>query len=180
MNMMARFALAALVTLGLTAPALAHHSAAAFNTKETVTVTGTVTRYRFANPHVYLTLDVKKADGTVASVEVEAGAASVLNGLGFNANSVKVGEVVSITGNPGRREPEKLLLGRDLVKADGAYVPLNIASRSVYDGKVSTPATSIAGTWFSPGFGGFTGSARKWVVTDAAKAVSRSEEHTSE
>ena len=172
MNMMARFAFAALVTLSLAAPALAHHSAAAFNTKETVTVTGTVTRYRFANPHVYLTLDVKKADGTVASVEVEAGAASVLNGLGFNANSVKVGEVVSITGNPGRREPEKLLLGRDLVKADGAYVPLNIASRSVYDGKVSTPATSIAGTWFSPGFGGFTGSARKWVVTDAAKAVS--------
>ena len=76
-------------------------------------MTGTVTRYRFANPHVYLTLDVKKPDGTVTSMEVEAGAASVLNGLGFNANSVKVGEVVSITGNPGRREPEKLLLGRD-------------------------------------------------------------------
>jgi hypothetical protein len=105
-------------------------------------------------------------------VEIEAGAASVLNGLGFNANSVKIGEVVSITGNPGRREPDKLLLGRDLVKSDGAYVPLNISSRSVYDGTVSTPATSIAGTWFSPGFGGFTGSARKWVLTDAAKAVS--------
>src|SRR5687767_12760631 len=170
MNTFARFIAIGSVALGFEAPAFAHHSAAAFNTQQTVTVTGTVTRYRFANPHVYLTLDVKKPDGTVSSMEIEAGAASVLNGLGFNANSVKVGEVVSITGNPGRREPDKLLLGRDLVKSDGAYVPLNIASRSVYDGKVSTPATSIAGTWFSPGFGGFTGSARKWMVNDAAKA----------
>src|SRR5687767_6858994 len=180
MKTIANYAVIGAVVLGFAAPVFAHHSAAAFNTQQNVTVTGTVTKYRFANPHVYLTLDVKKADGTVSSVEVEAGAASVLNGLGFNANSVKVGEVVSITGNPGRREPDKLLLGRDLVKANGAYVPLNISSRSVYDGTVSTPATSIAGTWFSPGFGGFTGSARKWVVTDAAKAVSRSEEHTSE
>ena len=76
------------VALSFTTAAFAHHSAAAFNTQQTVTVTGTVTKYRFANPHVYLTLDVKKPDGTVTSVEVEAGAASVLNGLGFNANSV--------------------------------------------------------------------------------------------
>ena len=171
MKTIASYAAIGAVVLGFAAPAVAHHSAAAFNTQQTVTVTGTVTRYRFANPHVYLTIDVKKPDGTVSSMEIEAGAASVLNGLGFNASSVKVGEVVSITGNPGRREPEKLLLGRDLVKADGSYVPLNIASRSVYDGKVSTPATSVAGTWFSTGFGGFMGSARKWVVTDAAKAV---------
>src|SRR5687768_2883471 len=105
-------AIAGAVTLALAAPALAHHSAAAFNTKETVTVTGTVTQYRFANPHVYLTLQIKKDDGTLQTMEVEAGAASVLNGLGFNKDSVKVGEVVTITGNPGRREPAKLLLGR--------------------------------------------------------------------
>ena len=103
------------IALGLAAPALAHHSAAAFNTQQTVTVTGTVTQYRFANPHVYLTLQVKKTDGTVQTMEVEAGAASVLNGLGFNKDSVKVGEVVTITGNPGRNKPEALLLGRDLI-----------------------------------------------------------------
>jgi hypothetical protein len=173
MNTFAKYVVISSVALGFAAPATAHHSAAAFNTQQTVTVTGTVTRYRFANPHVYLTLDVKKDDGTVTAMEVEAGAASVLNGLGFNANSVKVGEVVTITGNPGRREPDKLLLGRDLVKRDGSYVPLNIASRSVYDGTVSTPATSIAGTWFSTmgSFGGYMGAARKFALTDAAKAV---------
>jgi len=173
MQRLVTLALACTVTLALAAPALAHHSAAAFDTRQTVTVTGTVTQYRFANPHVYLTLQVKKDDGTLQTMEVEAGAASVLNGLGFNKDSVKVGEVVTITGNPGRREPEKLLLGRDLIKRDGAYVPLNISSRSVYDGTVSTPATSIAGTWFSTmgSFGGYMGTARKWALTDAAKAV---------
>jgi hypothetical protein len=41
------------------------------------------------------------------------------------------------------------MLGKDLVKADGTYYPLNIASRSVYVSKNET-ASSIAGTWFSP------------------------------
>lgn len=174
MTTVARFAVAGMLTLALAAPALAHHSAAAFNTQQTVTVTGTVTQYRFANPHVYMTVQVRKDDGTTVSMEVEAGAASVLNALGFNKDSVKVGEVVTITGNPGRREPDKLLLGRELYKRDGAvYVPLNISSKSAYEARVNATATSIAGTWFSTmgSFGGYMGAARKWALTDAAKAV---------
>ena len=158
------------------APALAHHSASAFDTRQEVTVTGTVTQYRFANPHVYLTVQVKKDDGSVATMEVEAGAASVLNGLGFNKESVKVGETVTITGNPGRREPAKLLLGKDLYKRDGSYVPLNISSRSVYDAKVNATATSIAGTWFPPRteFFGFMGAAGKWPLTERGRAAVKS------
>jgi hypothetical protein len=53
-----------------------------------------------------LTLQVKKADGSTASLEVEAGAASVLNPLGFNAKSIAVGDVVTIVGNPARAKPE--------------------------------------------------------------------------
>ena len=173
---MLRFSLAGVLALALAAPALAHHSAAAFNTQQTVTVTGTVTAYRFANPHVYLTLQVRKDDGTMTTMEVEAGAASVLNALGFNKDSVKVGEVVTITGNPGRREPDKLLLGRELYKRDGAvYVPLNISSKSAYEAKINATATSIEGTWFSTmgSFGGYMGAARKWALTDAARAVAK-------
>src|SRR5690606_28580413 len=134
---------------GAVTPAAAHHSAAAFDTRTQVKLTGTVIRYRFANPHVYLTMQVKKPDGTVVTTEVEAGAASVLNGLGFTKDSVKVGEVVTVTGNPDRRNPDKFVLGIDLEKQDGSYVPLNISSRSVYRGRTDT-ATSIAGTWFPP------------------------------
>jgi hypothetical protein len=117
--------------------------------------------YTFKNPHVYMTIEVKKADGSTGLVEVEAGAASVLNPLGFNKDSVKVGDVVTITGNPSRNSPDKLMLGKDLVKSDGTYYPLNIASRSVYAGS-NAVATSIAGTWFSPR----TASQASWVARE--------------
>jgi len=172
MNTIATFVLACSVPVALAAPALAHHSAAAFDTQKEVTVTGSVTQYRFANPHVYLILQVRKADGSTAAMEVEAGAASVLNPLGFNRNSVAVGDVVTIVGSPGRNNPDTLMLGRDLYKRDGTYFPLNIASRSVYAAR-NDIATSIAGTWFSPRteFTTFLGGARNWPVTDKGKAA---------
>ena len=158
--------------LALVAPALAHHSAAAFDTQQEVKVTGTVTEYRFRNPHVYMTVQVRKADGSVVDMEVEGGAAAVLNPLGFNRDSVAVGDVVTIVGNPARVKPDQLMLGRDLYKRDGTYLPLNIASRSVYAGRSDT-ATSIAGTWFSPRteFNAFLGGVAKWPMTEKARAA---------
>ena len=160
------------LVLAVASPSRAHHSAAAFDTQKDVKVSGSVTQYRYANPHVYLTIQIKKDDGSTASMEIEAGAASVLNGLGFTKTSIAVGDVVTIVGNPARNKPEGLLLGKDLYKRDGTYVPLNIGSRSVYDGKTAT-ATSIAGTWFSPRseFGAFMGSTGRWALTDKGRAA---------
>jgi len=172
MNKIAKFFLACSMAAALAAPALAHHSAAAFNTQQEVKVTGTVSEYRYRNPHVYMTLQVKKADGSTGLMEVEAGAASVLNPLGFTINSVAAGDMVTIVGNPSRRDPDKLILGKDMFKADGTYYPLNIGSRSVYQAKNET-ATSIAGTWHSPRteFTAFLGGARNWPVTEKGKAA---------
>ena len=64
------------------------------------------------------------------------------------------------------------MLGRELYKSDGTYVPLNIASRSVYESKAAT-ATSIAGTWFSPRteFGAFLGGSGRWTLTDKGRGA---------
>jgi len=160
--------------------AVAHHSAAAFNTQQEVKVTGTVTEYRFANPHVYITLQVKNDDGSMRRVDVEAGAASVLVGLGFTKNSVKAGEVVTIVGSPGRKDPLTLMLGRELYKRDGTYVPLYIGSKSVYT-SAGAAASSIAGTWFSPNseFFGYMGTAAKWPLTEKARAAMKALDATS-
>jgi hypothetical protein len=170
--------LCASLVVGLATPVLAHHSAAAFDTQKEIKVTGSVTQYRFANPHIYLTIQVKKDDGSTQSMEVEAGAASVLNGLGFTKNSVAVGETVTIVGNPARNNPNTLMLGRELYKKDGTYVPLNIGSRGVEEAKTSSAATvsTIAGTWFAPRseFGGFLGSTGRWALTDKGKAAAAS------
>jgi Family of unknown function (DUF6152) len=174
MNKTAMLILACSLSIALTVPVLAHHSAAAFDTQKEVKVTGTITEYRFKNPHVYMVLQVKRADGSTSSMEVEAGAASVLNPLGFTKDSVAVGDVVTISGNPGRNNPDALLLGKDLYKRDGTYYPLNIASKSIYAARNENEAAStIAGTWFSPRteFNAFLGGARNWAVTDKGKTA---------
>jgi hypothetical protein len=172
MKRIAQSAVACCVWLVLAAPAVAHHSAAAFDTQQEVKVTGTVTDYRFRNPHVYMTVQVRKADGSVVEMEVEGGAAAVLNPLGFNRDSVAVGDVVTIVGNPARTKPDELMLGRDLYKRDGTYYPLNIASRSVYTARNDT-ATTIAGTWFAPRteFNAFLGGVTKWPITEKGRAA---------
>ena len=172
MNRIVKFVLTCSLPVSLAVPALAHHSAAAYNTQQEVKVTGTITEYKFRNPHVYMTLQVRKADGSSAAMEVEAGAASVLNPLGFNRNSVAIGDVVTISGNPARSNSDKSMLGKDLYKRDGTYYPLNIASRSIYTSK-NEIATTIAGTWFSPRteFNSFLGGAGKWPVTEKGKAA---------
>jgi hypothetical protein len=174
MKKIATFAIICAVPVALAVPVIAHHSAAAYNTQTRVTVKGSVVKYRFANPHVYMTLEVPKEDGSKQLVEIEAGAASVLNGLGFSNKSLKVGDVVSVVGNPGRNNADSTVLGLDLFKQDGSYLPLNIASRSVYEGKIDAAATSIEGTWFAPrnGFGGFLGGTRRWALTDKGKEAS--------
>src|ERR1041384_3901203 len=163
MNKVATFVLVGWLVLALAPQTFAHHSAAAFDTQKEVRATGTVTTFAFRNPHVYLVLQVKNPDGSTGSLEVEAGAASVLNPLGFTKTSVAVGETVTVMGNPARAKPDALVLGKDLFKQDGSYYPLFIGSRSVYAAKDAV-ATTIAGTWFSPysEFNAFGGAVRNW------------------
>src|SRR6188508_676411 len=174
MNILSRLTVACAASLALGGvTAIAHHSAAAFDTQKEVTVNGTIKSYRFANPHVQLIVTVKKDDGSSVDMDVEAGAASVLNGLGFTKDSLKVGDVVTITGNPSRKTPDTFVLGKDLTKGDGTYLPLNIGSRSAYEVNVNATATSIEGTWFPPfnQLSGVLGATRKFQLTDKGKAA---------
>ena len=172
MNRIAASGFVCALGLALAAPALAHHSAAAFDTQQEVKVTGTITEYNYRNPHIYMVVQVKKPDGSVSAMEVEVGAAAVLNPLGFTRDSVAVGDVVTVVGNPARSKAGQLMLGREVYKQDGTYYPLNIASRGVYTSK-NEVATTIAGTWFSPRteFNGFLGGVGKWPITEKGKAA---------
>ena len=170
MKKIVRFALVGLISFALASPLLAHHSPSAYDTQKQIKVTGTVRVYSFKNPHIYLSVQVRNTDGSTSAMEVEAGPVSVLSPLGFKKDSVKVGEVVTITGNPARANPGGSMLGVDLVKSDGSYFPLNIGSRSVYTAK-NEVASSIAGTWFSPltEFTAFFSGAQGWQVTEKGR-----------
>lgn len=174
MKTLTRLALACSLSAALGGiTAVAHHSAVAFDQQKDITINGVIKSYKFANPHVQLIVTVTRDDGSKYDMDVEAGAASVLNGLGFTRNSLKVGEMVTVSGNPARQNPAQML-GKDLYKrADGSYVPLYIGSKSVYTAKTTATATSIEGTWFSPmrSFTGVMGALGKVPITDKAKAA---------
>jgi len=58
MNTILRFVSACSILLLLAVPVFAHHSAAAYDTQKDIKVTGTITEYRFKNPHVYMMVQV--------------------------------------------------------------------------------------------------------------------------
>src|SRR5579871_5619293 len=83
------------------APMWAHHSfAAEYDSSKPVTMTGAVTKVDWANPHVYFFMDVKdEATGKVNNWAFEMGAPAVLTRSGWRRSSVKVGDVITITGS---------------------------------------------------------------------------------
>ena len=92
-----------LATLLGTAPAAAHHSfSAIFDSARHVTVTGTVTRVEWMNPHTWIYLDVKKDDGKVEAWAFEMGSPNRLMRYGWNQDSLATGATVTITGSRAR------------------------------------------------------------------------------
>ena len=87
----------------LPAAAQAHHSFAAFfDPDKSVTVTGTVTEFRFTNPHGMIAVDVKKPDGSIVRWRAETNAPVILVQRGWSRDSLKPGMVVTIDGWPSR------------------------------------------------------------------------------
>lgn len=85
--------------LGGAAPALAHHAfAAEFDANSPVEIKGTITKARWVNPHSWLYLDVKEADGSVTNWAFEFGAPNALQGRGLNKADLQVGGDVFIKG----------------------------------------------------------------------------------
>jgi hypothetical protein len=86
------------------APASAHHSTANFDFTKTVNITGVVTYLSITNPHSFF--DIKVADGdNVKEYKVFATARVALQRHGWKPDTVKVGDTISIEGNPDKENP---------------------------------------------------------------------------
>src|ERR1044072_8094514 len=91
--------LSGFVAVALAAAALsAHHSfSAEYNANDQVTVTGTITKVEWTNPHTWFFIDVKDPQGQVVNWAIEGGAPKVLYREGWKRNSLKVGDEVTVT-----------------------------------------------------------------------------------
>jgi hypothetical protein len=81
-------------------PLVAHHSAAMFDDKKTVTVQGVVKEFQFTNPHSWLLVDVAGKDGKVTTWGFEAEGPTTLQRAGIRPSDLRPGTKLTITGNP--------------------------------------------------------------------------------
>lgn len=80
-------------------PAVAHHAfAAEFDVAQPVKVKGTFTKMDWTNPHAWLYVDVKEADGKVTNWRFELGAPNSLIRLGWKKDTLPVGVELEIEG----------------------------------------------------------------------------------
>ena len=92
-----RIACVALLSLGTV---LAHHSyTAEFDLEKPVKLTGVLTKVEWTNPHIWVYLDVKDANGKVTNWGFSASPPGMLQRRGITRASLKAGEVLTITGH---------------------------------------------------------------------------------
>jgi hypothetical protein len=96
---------ALLLTIGVTAasiPAVAHHgTGVAYDTTSPTVLTGTVTEFKWLNPHAQLFLDTKDA-GNVQHWAVEMNSPGVMVRQGWTRRQFKPGDEISITVYPSK------------------------------------------------------------------------------
>jgi len=100
-------------------PAWPHHACAAeFDPKRPVKLRGVVTKMEWINPHAWMHVDAKDADGKVTSWMIEAGTPNTLFRRGFTKDSLKIGTEVLVDGYQSK-DGSNTANGRDVTLPDG-------------------------------------------------------------
>ena len=103
-------------------PVLAHHSFnAQYDRAKPVTLTGTVTRVDWINPHARFFLDVKDTAGKVVNWELELSAPAMLMRRGWTKTSLKIGETITVNASLAK-DGSKLANATTVTLANGKKV----------------------------------------------------------
>jgi len=116
------FLLAGLGLGVLAGSAFAHHAfAGQYDKDNPIQLTGTVTKIEWMNRHARFYLDVKDEGGNVTNWNIELGPPLILRRAGWNQNSLKVGDRVTVQGYRAK-DGSKMANGSKATLADGRQV----------------------------------------------------------
>ncbi len=165
---------AAIPTLAATAllgvPAAAHHSQAMFDQSQEILIEGTVARFDWVNPHMYLIVETKGPDGQPALVEGEGLGITQALVDGLSREALKPGTRVVMRANPNRGGWGKQVRIQDVTTEDGEIHPFYSANRRT---RILTPAESLEGHWAPAraALGAAFGAMGAWPVTPEGRAA---------
>ena len=94
------FGLVCMLAFAVAAPVWAHHSMAGFDRTKTVSITGTVKEFKWANPHSWVDLEVPDGKGGVTDWNVEMTSPAVLIRAGWKSSVLKPGDKVTVMCHP--------------------------------------------------------------------------------
>jgi len=102
-----RLICAMLAGAALGSPASAHHSfTATYDENAQVKIEGEIAQFLFRNPHSMIHVTAPGSDGSVHRWAVEWAGVSALSGNGVTRESLRIGDHVVVSGNPGRNPQE--------------------------------------------------------------------------
>ena len=102
------------------APAAAHHAfGGEFDANRPVLLKGPIVKVEWVNPHTWIHMEVKKADGTSEVWMIEGGSPNSLLRLGITKNSLPIGTEIIVDGYQARDHSLKRANGRNITYPDG-------------------------------------------------------------
>lgn len=101
--------------------AYGHHSfAATYFVDQEITIDGTLTQFLYRNPHSFVKVDAKDDKGEITTWSIEWGGVAQLTQQHVTRDTLKPGDRVIVTGNPGRDPSEHRIRLRKIVRpSDG-------------------------------------------------------------
>lgn len=94
------------------AGAAAHHSFSVFNMQEEISITGTVSKVQWTNPHIWIWVDVPGEDGAVVTWGLEGMSPNFLARRGWSRTTLDVGDEVTVSLRPLKSgEPGGMFVG---------------------------------------------------------------------
>jgi len=103
-------------------PAFAHHAfAAEFDVKKPITLSGTVTKIEWTNPHARFYISVKDESGNTNEWDFELASPNGLMRKGWSRNSIKPGDNVTVMGYLAK-DGSKMANARSVTMGDGRKI----------------------------------------------------------
>jgi hypothetical protein len=138
----------AILLMLVPALALAHHSGAIYDMNQTVTIEGTVTRYDWANPHVYVHIEQVTDAGEVVEWAVEAYPPAQMRRVGWTDTTLQPGDLITVTGRPTRRTNNRGILPGTIEAAGQVlFQPEMMRQLTSANMLPEVGASSLEGTW---------------------------------